>query len=133
MQYLWNNFVFSFFNINVGVEQGSALSLILSTFYLLPIFHIFEKTAKNLKIPVLFLLFVDDGLFISQEKSLEKTNSHLFCNYNVILSLLEQFGLVIKYGKFKVFHFSKLHRLFNLLSLDLSYFRGFILQPKNTW
>jgi len=99
----------------------------------LPIFHIFEKITKNLEIPVLFLLFVGNGLFISQEKSFEKANSCLFCSYNVILSLLDQFGLVIKHRKSKVFYFSKLHRLFNCPSLDLSHFRGPILQANDIW
>jgi len=62
---------------------------------------------KELKIPVSFLLFVDDELFISQEKSLERTNSHLFYSYNVISFLLEQFELVIKHKKSDVFHFSR--------------------------
>jgi len=48
------------------------LSPILFTLYLSPIFHIFEKKTKNLKITVSFLSFIDDGLFISQEKSFEK-------------------------------------------------------------
>ena len=88
-QYLWNNFSSPFFNIDVGVEQDLALSLILLALYLSTIFYISEKRAKNLKIPVLLISFVDDSLFISQEKLFEKLNSHLFCCYNVILSLLE--------------------------------------------
>jgi len=104
-QYLWNSFTSPFFYIDVGVGQGSVLSPILSILYLSPIFHIFEKRVKNLKIPVLFLSFVDDRLFISQEKSLEKTNSHLFCSYNIISSLLEQFRLAIEHGKSEVLFF----------------------------
>ena len=69
IQYLWNNFAFSVFDINIGIRQESALSPILSALYITPIFHIFEKRIKNLipEIPVLFLSFVDDSLFISQE------------------------------------------------------------------
>ena len=49
------------------------LSPILSTLYLSPLFHIFEKRTKNLKIPISFpfLLFVDNGLFISQKNLLK--------------------------------------------------------------
>ena len=54
-QYLWNNFLFYFFNVDIGIEQGSALSSILLALYLSSIFHIFEKRAKNLKIPVSFI------------------------------------------------------------------------------
>jgi len=65
-QYLWNNFSSPFFNVNVGIKQGSTLFPILLAFYFSPIFHIFEKRAKNLKIPVSFLSFVDNRPLISQ-------------------------------------------------------------------
>ena len=60
-------------------------------------------------------------------------NLYSFCSYNIILSLLEYFRLVIEYGKSKVFYFSRLHRVFNLPPLNLSYFKDPILKPKNTW
>jgi len=107
--------------------------LILSALYLSPIFCIFEKIAKNLKLPVSFLSFVDDGLFISQEKSFEKMNSYLFCSYNISSFLLKQFGLIIEYGKSEIFYFSRSHGLFNPSLLDLSYLRGPILHLKETW
>jgi len=78
IHYLWNNFISSSFNVDVGVDQGSALSSILFTLFISPIFHIFEKRVKNLEILISFLLFVDDDLFIFQEKSLDKTNTNLF-------------------------------------------------------
>jgi len=87
--YLWNSFSSSSFNMDVGVDQKSTLSPILSALFIAPIFHIFKKIINNLKIPVSFLLFVDDGLFISQEKSFDKMNAHLFCSYNIISFLLE--------------------------------------------
>jgi len=31
-QYLWNNFTSPFFNVNIGVEQGLALSPVLFSF-----------------------------------------------------------------------------------------------------
>ena len=64
-QYSWNNFSSQFFNVDVGIGQESALSPILFTLYILPIFHILKKCLKTLKIPVSFLSFVDDGLFIT--------------------------------------------------------------------
>ena len=108
------------FNIDVGVEQGSVLSPILSAFYISPIFHIFEKRSKNLNIPISSLSFVNNELLILQEKSFEKTNAFLYCSYNIISSLLNQFGLVIKHGKSKVFHFSRSYEIFNSFPLDLS-------------
>ena len=95
-QYLQNNFSSSVFNIDVSIEQDSVLSSVLSALYLSPIFYIFEKRIKNLKIPVLLISFIDDGLFVLQEKSFKKSNFDLFCSYNVIFSLLEQFSLVVK-------------------------------------
>ena len=109
------------------------LYLILSALYLSPIFHIFEKRVKNLKITVLFLSFVNDELFIFQDKYLEKMNSYLFYSYNIICSLLKQFGLIIEHGKSEVFYFSRLHRLFNLLLLDFSHFEGSVLSFKDIW
>ena len=117
--------------MNVGVGQGSALSLIFSAFYISPIFHIFGKRSKNLNISISFLSFIDNRLLISQEKSFEKTNTYLFCSYNIILSLLDQFGLIVKYRKSQVFYFSRSHKPFNLSSLNLSLFGGPCLQPKD--
>ena len=105
---------------------------ILLALYFSPIFYIFEKRAKNLKIPVLLISFVNDSLFVLQEKSLEKSHSHLFYSYNVILSLLEQFGLIIEYRKTENFHFSKLHEVFNPPPLDLNILGGPVLCPKDT-
>ena len=99
--------------MDLGVRQSSALSPILSTLYLSPILYIFEKRLKNLKILVFLISFVDDGIFISQNKSLIVFNSHLFCSYHIMSSLLRQFRLIIKHGKMKVFHFSRSHRLFD--------------------
>ena len=45
--------------------------------------------------PKSFLLFIDDSFFISQEKSYEKLNTHLFCSYNIISTLFDQFRLTI--------------------------------------
>jgi len=80
-QYFWNNFSSLFFNIDVGVKQGSALSPILSALYLASIFHISEKYLKILKIMVSILSFVNDSLLVAQSKSLTILNSFLFCSY----------------------------------------------------
>jgi len=64
-KYFWNKFFSPFFNVNIGVGQGSALSPILSVLYLSSIFHVLEKRLKILKISILFLSFVDNGLFIA--------------------------------------------------------------------
>ena len=66
---------------------------------------------------------------------MEKTNTHLFYSYNIIISLLEHFSLIIKHGKTKVFHFSRSQGLFDPPLLDLSSIGvgDLILHPKNSW
>ena len=133
IKYLWNNFSSPFCNVDIGIGQGLALSPILSALYLSLIFHILEKCLKNLKIPISFLPFVNDSLFISQHKSIQVSNVNLFCSYNVISTLLTKFSLVVKYRKSEVFHFFRSHGNFNLPPLDLLPLGGSTLLPKNTW
>jgi len=121
------------FKVNVGVGQGSVLSPILSSLYLSPLLYIIEKMFKNLNIPISILSFVDDGLFIVQNKSFSISNTHLFCSYNILSNLLDSFGLIIEYSKTKIFHFDRSHGLFNPPPLDLSPIGGSILQPKESW
>ena len=121
------------FEVNVGVDQGSALSPILSALYLTLILYILEKCLKNLKIPIFILSFIDDGLIIAQNKSFDMSNSHLFCSYNVLSKLLDSFDLVIEHLKTEVFYFSRSQGFFNPSPLDLSPIGEPILQPKDTW
>ena len=81
-KYIWNDSHSHVFKVNVRVGQGSALSPILSALYLSLFLYILEKHLKNLKIPISILLFVDDGLIITQNKSLDISNSHLVMNLN---------------------------------------------------
>ena len=76
---------------------------------------------------------MDDGLFISQDKLFEVSNSRLSCSYNIITNLLDKFGLVVEHSKTEVFHFSRLHGPFNPPPLDLSSLGSPILSPKNSW
>jgi len=127
MNYSWNNFTSPLFDVNVGVGQGSILSPILSALYLSLLFYILEKCLKNLKIPISIILFVDDGLFISQSKLLYMSNCHLFCSYNVISNLLKKFGLIVEHSKTEVFHFNRSQGIFNPPPLNLSSIGGTIL------
>ena len=65
--YSWNNFSSPFFNIDIGVDQGSALFSILSAIYFAPIIKTFKKRIKNLKENILtdILSFANDSLLIS--------------------------------------------------------------------
>ena len=118
--YVWNDFSSSSFEVNVGVGQESALSSILSALYLTLFLYILKKRLKNLKIPISILLFVDDGLIIAQNKSLDISNSHLFYSYNVLSKLLNSFGFTIEYSKTEIFHFSRSQGFSNPSPLDLS-------------
>jgi len=82
IQYYWSNFSSQFFNVDVRVGQGSALSPILSALYISLVFYILENHLENLKIPISVLSFVDDSLFVAQSKSLTILNSFLFYSYN---------------------------------------------------
>ena len=107
------------------------LSPILSALYLSPLLYILENHLKILNIPVSLISFVDDGLIIAQNKSIDISNSHLFCSY--ISNLLVKFGLIIKHSKTEVFHFNRSHGSFNPPPLNLSPIGGPILHPKNSW
>ena len=78
-------------------------------------------------------MFVDDGLFVSQEKIYKKSNANLFCSYNIISSLFNQFSLVIEHNKSEVFHFSRSTKNINPPPLDLSPVKGTILRSKDIW
>jgi len=105
--YLWNNFSSHIFDINVSIGQGLALSPILLALYLSLFLYILEKYLKNLQIPISIISFVDDGLFISQDKSLKISNARLFCSYNIMSILLKKFGLIVEHSKTEIFHFSR--------------------------
>jgi len=132
-QYFWNSFSSSYFNVNVGVGQDSAISPIFLALHLAPFLHILENQLKNLNIPVSILSFVDDRLLVAQSKSFHFSNSLLFCSYNVISNLLSKFGLLVKHLKAEVFHFTRSHSTFNPPSLNLPSIGGPILHPKEFW
>ena len=131
INYFQNNFMSSVFNVNVGVGQGSALSSILSVLYLLSFIYILENHLKNLKTSISIIFFVDDGLFISQSNSFDISNSCLFCSYNILTNLLKKFGLIVKHSKTEIFHFNRLHGIFNPPPLDLTLLGGNVLRPND--
>ena len=133
IHYVWNNFSSSFVDINVGMGQGLALSPILSALYLASFLYILEKHLKNLNLQISLLSFIDDSLLITQSKSFETSNSCLYCSYNIALNLLTKFGLLVKYSKTKVFHFSRSQGVFGPPLLDLSPLGGPILSLKDSW
>jgi len=125
--------MFPFYSANVDIDQGLALLPILLALFIIPIFYIFEKEIKNINIPIFFLLFIDDSLFNSQEKYFIYSNTNFFCSYNIMITLLDQFGLVVEYGKTEVFHFFRSIGAFDPLALNLSQIGRPILHSKNIW
>ena len=75
---------------------------------------------------------MDNSLFISQNKSILHSNANYFCCYNMTLSLLIKYSLVVKYGKTDIFHFSRSHKTFNPPPLNLFSLGKSILLPKET-
>ena len=106
---------------------------ILSALYLSSVFHSLEKCLKFLKIPISIISFVDNGLFVSQNKSILHLNANLFCSYNVISSILLKYGLIIKHRKTDAFYFTRPHGTFNPPPLNLTPIGGPLLFPKETW
>ena len=88
--------------------------------YLAPFLHILEKWLKSFNLQTSLLSFVDDGLLITQSKSFETSNAHLFYSYNV------------EHSKTEVFHFSRAYGTFNFPLLDLSPLGSPILSPKSS-
>lgn len=121
IQYVWNSFISPFFRADIGVDQGLALSPILSALYIILIFHIFKKRTKNLLSPISVstLSLIDNGLFVFQEKIYKKSNTNLFCSYSIISSLFKQFRLRIEHNKLEIFYFFRLIKNYELSLLDL--------------
>ena len=69
------------------------------------------KMSKNLNIPISIISFIDDGLFISQNKSFHISDSCLYCSYNVMTKLLEKFDLIVEHSNTEVFYFNRSHRI----------------------
>jgi len=111
------------------VGQGSALSPILSVFYIVPLIYIFELRAQALNLSTSILSFIDDSFLISQGKTYNTTLPELYSSYRVVIDLMVCFGLVMEYDKSEIFHFSKIYNNLNL-ELDLSAISTPTLKPK---
>ena len=61
-----------------------------------------------------------------------KTLLKLTSSYSIVPDLIVLFGLVMKYDKSEIFHFSRVHNDSNP-ELDLSAIGTLILKPKTYW
>ena len=62
------------YKVNMRVGQGSALLPILSALYFLLLLYILEKYLKILNISISLISFVNNSLFIFQNKSIDISN-----------------------------------------------------------
>jgi len=69
-QYSWNSFLSGACDADVGMGQGSVLFPIFSALYIASLIRIFEHRAQALYLNTCILLFVNDGLLISQGKNI---------------------------------------------------------------
>ena len=111
------------------MEQGSALSPILSVLYIAPLLHLFECRAQALNLDTSTLSYVDDGLL---GRTYNKTLPELTSSYSIVLDLIASFGLVMEYDKSEIFYFSRAHKDSNP-KLDLSTIGASIFRPKTYW
>ena len=109
--YSQNGFTLFFFSTDIGIGQELALSYL---FFITLIFHIFGKRIKNLKIPVSFLLFVDDRLFISQKKFFANTNANCFVAIMLYFCYQISLDLQLNMRKLKISIFPD-HTVYSIL------------------
>ena len=128
-QYSWNSSLSGACDTDIGVGQCSALSPILSVLYITPFICIFEYRAQPLNLNTSILLFVDDGLLISQGKTYNITLPELYSSYRVVTDLMVFFGLIMEHDKSEIFHFSRAYNNLNP-ELDLSAISAPILKPQ---
>jgi hypothetical protein len=100
-RYLWNLFSSDRRSTDVGMGQGSALSLVLSALYLAPVIKLFKYQAAHLNCNV--LSYVDDGTLA---KDWGSNLNHLREAYEIVFNLFNHFGLVLEHDKSKLFHFT---------------------------
>jgi hypothetical protein len=106
-RYLWNSFLSDRRSADVGMGQGSALSLVLSALYLAPVIKLFKSQVAHLNCDV--LSYVDDRTLIVQAKDWGSNLDHLREVYGIVFNLFKHFRLVLEHDKSKLFHFTCKH------------------------
>jgi len=93
------------FAVDIGVGQGSGLSLVLLGLYIGPVLQLFslEPISKEVQL----LSYIDDGTVLTQSTHLVQNLPKLTVAYGVIYRLLMALGLVLEHDKSEVYHFSR--------------------------
>ncbi|KAJ3499655.1 hypothetical protein NMY22_g19489 [Coprinellus aureogranulatus] len=104
-RYTWNNFVSDPMQADVGVGQGSALSLVLSALVVAPIMKLYR--IKEVGLGTTLITFVDDGTIAAQTDSIEMNCRMLYHAYAFIHALFTAAGLVLEHDKSGAFHFTR--------------------------
>ena len=81
-QYSWNFFLFNAYDIDIDMEQDYTLFSILSMLYIVSLIYIFEIRAQAFNLSTSILLFVDNGLLISQEEIYNTIIPELYSSYS---------------------------------------------------
>jgi len=104
--YKWDDSVSGLFTADIGVGQGSGLSLVLLGLYIGPVLKLFsfEPISKEVQL----LSYVNDGMVLTQSMHLAQNLPKLTAAYGIIYRLLMALGLVLEHDKLEVYHFSRL-------------------------
>jgi len=104
--YKWDNLVSGLFAADIGVGQGSGLSLVLSGLYIGPVLQLFsfEPISKEVQL----LSYMDDSTVLTQSTHLAQNLPKLKKAYGIIFRLLTTLGLILEHDKSEVFYFSRL-------------------------
>jgi len=103
--YKWDDFMSMLFVADIGVGQGSGLSLVLLGLYISLVLKLFSF--KPILKEVQLLSYVDNGTILMQSPHLVQNIPKLIAAYGVIYHLLTALGLVLEHDKSEVYHFSQ--------------------------
>jgi len=103
--YKWDDFMSGLFAADIGVGQGSGLSLVLSGLYIGLVLQLF--TLELISREVRLLSYIDDRTILTQSTHLSQNLPKLTVAYSIIFRLLTALGLVLEHNKSEVFHFSR--------------------------
>jgi hypothetical protein len=106
-----------FFDADVGVGQGSALSPMLSSIYFSAAMRLFYSQSTKLEVDL--LSYVDDGTLVCQARKTSQCLPRLAQAYGIMFQVLSDMGLSMEHSKTELFHFSCEQKNYQDLSISL--------------